>query len=285
MEWQHRQILSQPGRPASFQQRRLENPIAKTKVALIKPLFSFMRNKILAANWKMNLTQTEVSQWLQDTAKYNWQAPGKELRVYPSAIYLQQMMSFVHVGAQNFYFQDNGAFTGEISLSQLKSIGVSSVLVGHSERRELFAENNLMIAQKVRACVQHDLPFILCCGETLNIRNENLHLTFIQTQLQAALEAFSSDHLHLLSIAYEPIWAIGSGLAASQEQITEMHTEIRKILEERFGVGGQDIPILYGGSVSPANAKEIFSCPHVGGALVGGASLDPQVFNQLWEQL
>ncbi|MFM8597095.1 MAG: triose-phosphate isomerase [Flavobacteriales bacterium] len=244
-----------------------------------------MRNKILAANWKMNLTQLEVNQWLQESAKYNWQAPGKELRVYPSAIYLQQLRPLAHVGAQNFYFQDKGAFTGEISLQQLKSIGVSSVLIGHSERRELFNENNQMIAQKVQACAQQDLPFILCCGEALHIRSENKHLTFIQTQVEAALEAFSPDHLHLLTVAYEPIWAIGSGLAASQAQISEMHTEIRKILEERFGEGGQDIPILYGGSVNPDNAKEIFSCPHVGGALVGGASLDPQVFNQLWEQL
>ncbi len=244
-----------------------------------------MRNKILAANWKMNLTQPEVDLWLQESAKFQWNAPRKELRVYPSAVFIQQVSHAVHAGAQNFYFHENGAFTGELSLAQLKSIGVQSVLIGHSERREIFHEDNQMIAQKVQACIQARLPFILCCGETQAVRNENLHLTFIKTQIQAALASLTLDHLHLLTIAYEPIWAIGSGLSADQHQITEMHKAIRSYLMELFGIEGQDIPVLYGGSVTPANAAEIFSCTDVAGALVGGASLDPHVFNQLWEQL
>jgi triosephosphate isomerase len=244
-----------------------------------------MRNKILAANWKMNLTQPEVDHWLQQYAKFHSNASHKELRIYPSAVFIQQVSQVFHAGAQNFYFQEHGAFTGELSLTQLKSIGAQSVLIGHSERREIFHEDNQLIAQKVQACVEEQLPFILCCGETQAVRKENLHLTFIQAQIQAALERFSPDHLHLLAIAYEPIWAIGSGLSADQNQIIEMHGAIRTFLIEQFGEGGKDIPILYGGSVSTVNAAQIFSCPEVGGALVGGASLDPQVFNQLWEQL
>mgnify|MGYP000349507923 CR=1 FL=1 len=191
----------------------------------------------------------------------------------------------VALGAQNCYPKASGAFTGEVSVPMLASVGVKYVIIGHSERREIFHEDNQLIAQKVQACVEEQLPFILCCGETQAVRKENLHLTFIQAQIQAALERFSPDHLHLLAIAYEPIWAIGSGLSADQNQIIEMHGAIRTFLIEQFGEGGKDIPILYGGSVSTVNAAQIFSCPEVGGALVGGASLDPQVFNQLWEQL
>ncbi len=244
-----------------------------------------MRNKILAANWKMNLTQPEVDLWLQESAKFQWSAPHKELRVYPSAVFIRQVSHEMHAGAQNFYFQSNGAFTGELSLAQLKSIGVQSVLIGHSERREIFHEDNQIIAQKVQSCLQEQLPFILCCGETLSVRHENQHLSFIRAQLQSALQGFSPEHLQLLTIAYEPIWAIGSGLSADQNQIIEMHGAIRAFLLEFFGEGGKDIPILYGGSVTPVNAAEIFSCEEVAGALVGGASLDPHVFNQLWEQL
>jgi triosephosphate isomerase len=244
-----------------------------------------MRNKILAANWKMNLTQPEVQNWLQESANYHWEAVGKELRIYPSALFLQQFQHDTHVGAQNFYVQDKGAFTGEISLAQLKSIGVQSVLIGHSERREIFNEDPGMIAQKVQACVQQRMPFILCCGETLSVRNNNAHLAFICEQLCSALEHLALEQLDQLTVAYEPIWAIGSGLSADQHQITEVHLAIRALLVELFGSAGQEIPILYGGSVTPENAKEIFSCPEVAGALVGGASLDPKVFHQLWEQL
>jgi len=244
-----------------------------------------MRNKILAANWKMNLTQPEVDHWLQQYAKFHSNASHKELRIYPSAVFIQQVSQVFHAGAQNFYFQEHGAFTGELSLTQLKSIGAQSVLIGHSERREIFHEDNQLIAHKVQACVEEQLPFILCCGETQAVRDENQHLSFIRAQLQSALQGFSPANLQLLTIAYEPIWAIGSGLSADQNQIIEMHGAIRAFLLEHFGKGGEDIPVLYGGSVTPANAAEIFGCTNVAGALVGGASLDPHVFNQLWEQL
>jgi len=245
-----------------------------------------MRNKILAANWKMNLTLPKVELWVKAFNDLNWQSDSKEVRVYPSALFIPLLHKNVsHVGAQNFYHEPSGAFTGELSLEQLYSVGSSSVLIGHSERRELFHENNACISQKVKAACDQAVPFILCCGENLMQREGGTHLNFIEQQLKSALLSLDATKLSLLCIAYEPIWAIGTGLHANAEQITEMHAFIRSLLLEFFGSAATNVPILYGGSVNPANAATIFSCSEVAGALVGGASLDPQVFHQLWEQL
>jgi triosephosphate isomerase len=245
-----------------------------------------MRNKILAANWKMNLTLPEVELWVKAFNGFNWQSDIKEVRVYPSALFIPMLQQIVsHVGAQNFYHEISGAFTGELSLEQLSSVGSSSVLIGHSERRELFNEDNTCISQKVKAATDRDLSFILCCGENLLQREGGTHLNFIEQQLKSALLSLDVAKLALLCIAYEPIWAIGTGLHATAEQITEMHAFIRSLLVELFGSAATAVPILYGGSVNPENAASIFACPEVAGALVGGASLDPQVFHQLWEQL
>ena len=245
-----------------------------------------MRNKILAANWKMNLTLPEVELWVKAFSGFNWQSDTKEVRVYPSALFIPMLQQNVcHVGAQNFYHETSGAFTGELSLEQLSSVGSSSALIGHSERRELFHEDNACISQKVKAAAVRDLSFILCCGENLMQREGGTHLNFIEQQLKSALLSLDTAKLSLLCIAYEPIWAIGTGLHANAEQITEMHAFIRSLLLELFGSAAEAVPILYGGSVNPENAATIFACPEVSGALVGGASLDPQVFHQLWEQL
>ena len=245
-----------------------------------------MRNKILAANWKMNLTLPEVELWVKAFNGFNWQSDTKEVRVYPSALFIPMLQQNVsHVGAQNFYHETSGAFTGELSLEQLSSVGSSSVLIGHSERRELFHEDNACISQKVKAAADRDSSFILCCGENLLQREGGTHLNFIEQQLKSALLSLDAAKLSLLCIAYEPIWAIGTGLHANAEQINEMHAFIRSLLLELFGSAAEAVPILYGGSVNPENAATIFACPEVSGALVGGASLDPQVFHQLWEQL
>jgi triosephosphate isomerase len=245
-----------------------------------------MRNKILAANWKMNLTLPEVELWVKKFNGFNWQSDTKEVRVYPSALFIPMLQNnFSHVGAQNFYYKPSGAFTGELSLEQLSSVGSSSVLIGHSERRELFHEDNAFITQKVKAAADKKMSFILCCGENLAQREGKTHLHFIEQQLKSALSSFDRSKLSLLCIAYEPIWAIGTGLHANAAQITEMHAFIRSLLLELFGSDASSVPILYGGSVNPENAASIFSCPEVAGALVGGASLDPHVFHQLWEQL
>lgn len=245
-----------------------------------------MRKKILAANWKMNLTQPEVQDWLHTYQTLDWSAPNASLRVYPSAIYLKDIQAAgLHGGAQNVYFEANGAYTGELSIEQLQSIGAQSVLIGHSERRQLFNEDDALLAQKVNACATAIFPFVLCCGEAIETRKAGAHLDFVLAQLSENLRLLTVTDLHLLVVAYEPIWAIGSGLSADLDQITEMHQAIRNHLVELFGAAGEQVPILYGGSVNAANAQAIFSCPNVDGALVGGASLDPLIFNQLWQAL
>jgi triosephosphate isomerase (TIM) len=245
-----------------------------------------MRKKILAANWKMNLTQAQAEAWLQEFKSLFSAHEQHELRIYPSAIYLKEVHAHeFHAGAQNFYFESEGAFTGELSLAQLQSIGVSSVLIGHSERRHLFHENTTLIAEKIKACARSQMPFVLCCGESSSERESGQHLVYIEAQLKAALQEFKAEQHRLLTIAYEPIWAIGSGSSATADQITEMHQFIRQILETQLGPNAHKIPVIYGGSVSFENAADIFSCPSVDGALVGGASLDPQHFYQLWQAL
>lgn len=245
-----------------------------------------MRKKILAANWKMNLTQPEVEDWLSSYTEQDWSADDVELRVYPSAIYLKDLQhNNLNVGAQNVFYQADGAFTGEHSIAQLQSIGVHSVLIGHSERRLIFKEDDAMLTQKVNACASAGFPFILCCGEPNETRALGAHLSFVLAQLTENLSQLSPSKLSLLVLAYEPIWAIGTGLSANMDQITEMHLAIRNHLLALFGEAGQQVAILYGGSVQAENAPAIFSCPNVDGALVGAAALDPQHFHQLYKAL
>jgi len=234
----------------------------------------------------MNLTQQQVTNWFGEFNDLNWKSPHTELRIYPSSIYLKELVSSgVHTGAQNVYFEANGAYTGELSIEQLQSIGAQSVLIGHSERRQLFNEDDALLAQKVYACATASFPFVLCCGEAIDTRTAGAHIEFVLAQLSENLQRFSPTDLHLLVVAYEPIWAIGSGLSADLDQIIEMHQAIRNHLVGLYGAAGEQVPILYGGSVNAANAQAIFSCPNVDGALVGGASLDPLIFNQLWQAL
>jgi triosephosphate isomerase len=245
-----------------------------------------MRKKILAANWKMNLTQPAVDTWLDTFHTLDWHSMKAEVRIYPSAIYLKQIVDNIeHVGAQNVNAEPRGAYTGEISIEQLQNIDVQSTLIGHSERRQIFAEDNAIITQKVKACAQESFPFILCCGEELQTREHGAHLPFVLAQLSENLSQLSATQLQLLVVAYEPIWAIGTGLSANISQVTQMHQAIRNHLVNLFGEAGQLVPILYGGSVNAENAVAIFSCPDVDGALVGGAALNPHTFHQLWQAL
>ncbi len=215
----------------------------------------------------MNLTQPAVDTWLNTFYTLDWHSSKAEVRIYPSAIYLKQIIEKdVHVGAQNVFSESRGAYTGEISIEQLQNIDVQSTLIGHSERRQIFAE-------------------VLCCGEALQTRELGEHLPFVLAQLSDNLSQLSAAQLHLLVVAYEPIWAIGTGLSADIAQVTEMHLAIRNHLVRLFGAAGQLVPILYGGSVNAENAAAIFSCTDVDGALVGGAALNPHTFHQLWQAL
>ncbi len=242
-----------------------------------------MRKKILAANWKMNLTASEAHVWVEQFSKDVAVNPELEFRLYAPAVFIPLLVdsSVLHVGAQNIHPKEEGAFTGEISIPQVKSVGARSVLIGHSERRILFHETDEFIGQKVAACLKNAFSFILCCGENLETRNSGTQLSLIRSQLAPILQAIKMEQLPLLTIAYEPIWAIGTGQSAETDQINEVHAYIRSILVDLFGQQGYDVPILYGGSVNTENAEAIFSCSNVDGGLIGGASLHANQFLQL----
>jgi triosephosphate isomerase len=242
-----------------------------------------MRNKILAANWKMNLTASEAHDWLVEFNELNSDKNKAEFRLYAPNIFLSDLVKShtMHIGAQNVHSSDFGAFTGEVSIPQLISIGVESVLIGHSERRMYFHETDAILNEKVDACCKNELPFVFCCGESLEIREKGEHLNFIETQLSAAILQIKTSDLSLLTIAYEPIWAIGTGQTATIYQINEVHAFIRQVMQESFGENGAEISILYGGSVNTSNAKSIFACPDVDGGLIGGASLNASNFLEL----
>ena len=240
-----------------------------------------MRKKILAANWKMNLSAADAQEWIINFSEVNSLYAELEYRLYAPSIYIQQLTDrkAIHVGAQNVHSMDLGAFTGEISIPQLKSVGAQSVLIGHSERRTIFNETDALLLEK--AWSRNSFSFIFCCGENEDSRNAGEHLHFIREQLAGLLSQMKSEQLELLTIAYEPIWAIGTGQNADTHQITEVHAFIRSMLIEFFGEQGRTVPILYGGSVNAENAESIFSCPEVDGGLIGGASLNATHFLQL----
>jgi triosephosphate isomerase len=193
---------------------------------------------------------------------------------------------FFSVAAQNCSDKKNGAYTGEISAEMLQSIGIRYCIVGHSERREYFNETNQLLADKINICLEHNITPIFCCGEALTIREAGDQNQFVGTQLQESLYHLSAEQLQQVVIAYEPIWAIGTGKTASNEQAQEMHAHIRQQLSEKYGSAVADsISILYGGSVKASNAKEIFAQPDVDGGLVGGASLVAKDFVEIIKAL
>src|SRR5688572_5186806 len=245
-----------------------------------------MRKQIAAANWKMNLTLEQavtltsdiLSQdiELQQHQEVVFGVPFTYLLVIKEKI---KSKSNYFIAAQNCYFQKSGAYTGEVSAEMLKSIGVDYVIIGHSERREYFNENHQIISEKINLCLQNDLKPIFCCGEPLSVREAKTQNAHVETQLRESLFHLSAEDLNGFVIAYEPIWAIGTGKTASSAQAQEMQLHIRNIMANQFGNGlAESLSILYGGSVKAANAKEIFSEKDVDGGLVGGASLNVDEF-------
>ena len=243
-----------------------------------------MRKKIVAGNWKMNLNLQEAIR-LFDEIQESAGNSGTELIVFPPAIYLSELRDLavtVKFGAQNFFPADSGAYTGEISVSQIKSIGVTHVLVGHSERRAIFKEGSDFLKEKVDAALQHKLTVVFCCGEPLEIREQKEELSFVKWQLEEALAHLPESEIKNIIVAYEPVWAIGTGKTASSEQAEEMHAAIRSWFADKYSQNTADeISILYGGSCNPSNAAELFSCPNVDGGLIGGASLKSDQFLQI----
>ena len=240
-----------------------------------------MRKQIAAANWKMNLTLQEAEALVDEllTIPHNLKEHQEVVFGIPFPFLHQIKIKLagrknVFVAAQNCYSKKSGAFTGEVSVGMLKSIGVDYVILGHSERREYFGETHGLLAEKIDLCLENGLKPIFCCGEPLAVCEAGNENSYVGTQLKESLFHLNSDQLSSFVIAYEPIWAIGTGKTASSQQAQQMHAYIRKVMENQYGstiAGG--ISILYGGSVKASNAKEIFGQPDVDGGLVGGASL------------
>ncbi len=240
-----------------------------------------MRKQIAAANWKMNLNQQEAKDLLTNILdKLPKLTDNQQVVFSVPAIYLsnavQQIggISNVFVAAQNCHQNSNGAFTGEISAPMYSSVGVNHIVIGHSERREYFAESDALLAEKVNAVLANNSTPIFCCGEPLAIREAGTQNAFVETQLINSLFHLTPEQLLKVVIAYEPIWAIGTGKTASSAQAQEIHAFIRSVLATKYGADiANQISILYGGSVKAANAVDLFSQPDVDGGLVGGASL------------
>lgn len=243
-----------------------------------------MRRKIAAGNWKMNKTLTEGQAFLNSISGESL-PDGVELIIAPPHTHLAAMAQEakgLSVAAQNCHWKESGAFTGEVSIGMLQDIGVNTVILGHSERREIFSESDEMIRQKVDACLETGMQVIWCCGEPLEVRqNENAN-AYIMGQLLSNLFHLAADEFSKLIIAYEPIWAIGTGETATPQQAQDMHKFIRLAVANHYNQSVADeLPILYGGSVNPANAAELFRQSHVDGGLIGGASLKVDTFLEI----
>lgn len=252
-----------------------------------------MRKQIAAANWKMNLTLQQAIELLDGIKQKNISLSDNQEAVFgvpfPYLIMANDRIKNrenFFVAAQNCYTKESGAFTGEVSATMLSSCNIEYVIVGHSERREYFNEDNNTLAQKVDVCLKNNLKPIFCCGESLEIRESEKQNEFVENQLSESLFHLDSSVIRNFVIAYEPIWAIGTGKTASSDQAQEMHAHIRNVFAKKYGKEVADtISILYGGSVKANNAKEIFGKPDVDGGLVGGASLKAEEFAEIIKSL
>ncbi len=242
------------------------------------------RKNIVAGNWKMNKDYSQGRNLVKDIVA-NIQSPDVTIILCTPFIHLYNAhvktndIAMLFIGAQNCHQEESGAFTGEVSASMIKSTGAQYVILGHSERRAYFNESDELIGQKVKTAIANDLHPIFCCGESLEVRESKKHKALVEEQVKNALFHLSAEDFSKIVIAYEPVWAIGTGKTASPEQAQEMHQHIRKLIEKKYGDKIADATsILYGGSVKPANAKEIFAKADVDGGLIGGASLKADDF-------
>ncbi len=248
-----------------------------------------MRKQIVAGNWKMNKTFSEAETLISDLADAldDINAGTTEVVLCPPSLYLEMATDVAYesnfkVGAQNIYPADSGAFTGEISPLMLKDLGVSYCITGHSERRKYFGESHEFLKSKVDSLIRHGIRPIFCCGELLPEREAGIHFDVVTRQLEESLFHLPALEFLQVVVAYEPVWAIGTGVTATRKQAQEMHAFIRKRIEDKYGdkVAGETT-ILYGGSCNGSNARELFAEPDVDGGLIGGASLKTDEFMQI----
>jgi triosephosphate isomerase len=243
-----------------------------------------MRKPFIAGNWKMNLTRTSAAALAEALAKATAGIEGVDMAVCPPSCYLDAVGraiagSKVALGAQNMYHEKDGAFTGELSASMLCDLGCKYVILGHSERRQVLGETDAAINKKVHAALAAGLVPIVCVGELLAQREAGRTLDVIRTQFDGSLAGLSPEQMTKLVIAYEPIWAIGTGKVATPQQAEEVHLDLRKIMADRYNLSVADrVRIQYGGSVKPDNAADLLGQPDIDGALVGGASLKVDQF-------
>ena len=247
-----------------------------------------MRKKIIAANWKMNMTVGETESFLNDFRMEVEEVSSVEIVIAPPFTAISKLSELlggsqkIRLGAQNFYFEKSGAYTGEISATMLRELFVKYVIIGHSERRAIFGETDALINQKVLAAHASELKPILCVGETLAEREAGKEKEVLETQLRGGLVGVTAEQLLDTVIAYEPVWAIGTGKTATSAQAQDAHAHTRAVLAELTDQATADkVRIQYGGSVKPANALELLSQPDIDGALVGGASLEPRGFAEI----
>ena len=240
-----------------------------------------MRRKYICGNWKMNKTSSEARDFAEKINEFEFK--NADVLLAPSFVSLESfrknLNKKIEVSAQNLSQFDHGAYTGEVSTAMLKDIGVENVIIGHSERREKFFESNEIVNAKVKKALADGFHVILCLGEALEVKAKNKEVDFVKDELLKSLDGI--ENIENITIAYEPIWAIGTGKTCSAEDAEKMCREIRQIINKNYGEISEKIRILYGGSVKPSNAKEILSEENIDGVLVGGASLDLDSFIEI----
>ena len=243
------------------------------------------RKKIVAGNWKMNMNLDESKNLVSKLKEIS--AVNVDVKIAPSFtnLYFTNTLldsSKIEVISQDVHYEQSGAYTGEISADMLLSIGVETSIIGHSERRKYFNESDIILSKKVNSAIQNSMNVIFCIGEELSDRNDNNHFEIIKSQLSNGIFHLKVSEFQKIIIAYEPVWAIGTGMTASSGQIQEMHEFIRNLIKSNYGIENSErVKILYGGSVKSNNAKEIFSLKDVDGGLIGGASLNASDFSEI----
>jgi triosephosphate isomerase len=248
-----------------------------------------MRKKIIAGNWKMYKTNNEALKLVSQLSNRLQKTPSKksDVIVFPpftalSSVSAELKGTHIGLGAQNISWESEGAYTGEVSAEMIKSAGAKWVIIGHSERRQYFNEDEKILNKKLKLALKNKLHVIYCVGETLELRQQNLTKDIVLNQVEWGLKGIKTTEVKQLVIAYEPVWAIGTGKTATPQQAQEIHGFLREILDALFGAGmGQKITLLYGGSVKPDNASGLFSQPDIDGALVGGACLKAIDFHNI----
>ena len=240
-----------------------------------------MRERIVAGNWKMNLNKLSIKNFINDFPSLV--ADIKEVKniIFPPYVYLYlfQEQDEIHYGGQNIYYEGNGAFTSEISSGMLRDMGCKYVIVGHSERRHIFGEKNELLNKKLQSALDNNLIPVFCIGETLKERKADRQFNVLETQLKEGLNGIKN--IEKIIFAYEPVWAIGTGETATPEIAEGAHKFIREELNKLFSNAGENITILYGGSVKPQNTGSLIKMKNIDGFLVGGASLQPESFSEI----